>query len=127
MLKVLIWDYHNDYHQKKYWKMFSDFEHLEDWLFDNMNTRYDNCMTHSSGSVSYAMNFREPNEWNKSGTIEINPEGIPTDHEIKIEQIENERGILFESGKYCSNRIVIFIQTCLRRRDKKKEYVDEAV
>ena len=92
-----------------------------------MNIRYDNCMTHSNGCVSYAMKFKEPNKWDESGKIEINPEGFPTHHRITIEQIENERGILFESGKYCSNRVIAFIQACLRRRDKKKEYVDEAI
>ena len=127
MLKVLIWDYHNDYHQRKYWKEFSNFNHLENWLFDSMNTRYNGYMEHSSGSKSYYMDFSMPNDWNKSGTIRIEPEGIPTDHSIKIEQIENEQGILFEAGKYCSNRVNIFIQSCLQRRDKKKEYVDEAV
>lgn len=127
MLKVLIWDYHHDYNQKRYWKEFSDFNHLQAWLFNSMNVCHDGYEKYGSDTKYYYMDFRMPTQSLPSGTIIINPNGRPANGSLKIEQIENEKGILFEAGKYCSNRVNIFIQSCLQRRDKKKEYVDEAI
>lgn len=113
MITVKYEEYWNDYRRKDHLKVFGSLTSLENWIFDQMQQKYQNN--------NLALYFPKKGNPNFPGRIDISPVyGGPC---LWIHLIENERGIIFSDGKltcgakHASKQVVEWLEHCTARRD----------
>ena len=94
MIRVKYERYWNDYIRKQEEKCFASLTDLEDWMFNQIQQKYEEAMFFPTPAAAKKIGSTGP--W----TIELRPRFGGED--IWIHQISNHEGIIFSDGKFTS-------------------------